>query len=173
MEGALCHKASWLPGKLLPFTLRNRMCCFPEGNQFPLQQCKYSAVSSTQWVCAGSAMSGTHGWAAHRVGRLLVAARGRPRCGAAQDMRGSALQSAEFRPLGFKVFFFLVKREGVKRSGSSNTSVDQSSVTDLSFLFPLTHFCFVGNLLLLIARTCSVGSCCASVMYCNFSLPCS
>lgn len=70
-------------------------------------------------------------------------------------------------------FFFLVKREGVKRSGSSNTSVDQSSVTDLSFLFPLTHFCFVGNLLLLIARTCSVGSCCASVMYCNFSLPCS
>lgn len=50
IESALCQKASWLPEKLLPFALTNRMCYFPEGNQFPLQRCKYSESSEQHAV---------------------------------------------------------------------------------------------------------------------------
>lgn len=64
------------------FALTNRMCYFPEGNQFPLQQCKYSESSDqhAEGLCrtAGSVMSGARSRAAHCVGRLLMAARGWP-----------------------------------------------------------------------------------------------
>ena len=68
----------------------------------------------------------------------------------------SVCKGAWFPPPCFKIVFAFGEGEWLKRVASSDRSMDQSFLKDRSFLFILTRFCFVGNLLLLAISLCGL-----------------
>lgn len=169
----LCQKTAWLPGKLFSLALKTKMYCFRAGDLFSLQKSKCSENSDDRIVWDNWSEEGLcqrcdwqTPWGGWCCWWITLGYQKRNVGGAAAPLSlwgevvwivtytcVSVFKGGWFPPPCIQILHSFVKGKWLKRLASSDMSVDQCFIKDLSFLYILTHSWFVDNPLLLIASS--------------------